>query len=382
MKQAKQQAQDLNQTSEFLNSLIAKDGSEKHHIKASPANSHSGRLANGRPKVPKVDAMARFSDPPAPPPQQPLPEKPQAPSRSMTSDSIAPSSLKRSDTEKTKVSASSPSGSESSQILSLLDALASTKKELDAQGTRVKELEDLLNRERTARETAEERARSLEDRPVNHTTGSEVEAAFEPPREANEDTAWGNSTEAELDENTSSLSTDTALPQKPHITSSDTASEQLQLRLDGVLAEMEEMKKQMHKHKDAAERAENDATEARKTLAEMVETLRQERSQKPSSLPQESSEVGFGEEHTSERDSLADQKVIAQSVPSAATKEPTSRISHTQVKELEGAATAFAKQRHKHHMLEQSAPYASMLGVVLLGVGIMTYLNGWQKLDK
>jgi len=56
-------------------------------------------------------------------------------------------------------------------------------------------------------------------------------------------------------------------------------------------------------------------------------------------------------------------------------------ITPPQVKELEIAATAFAK-RHRVNMLEQSAPYASMLGVVLLGVGIMAYLNGWQKMDK
>jgi hypothetical protein len=33
-------------------------------------------------------------------------------------------------------------------------------------------------------------------------------------------------------------------------------------------------------------------------------------------------------------------------------------------------------------MLLQSAPYASILGVVLIGVGLMTYLNSWQKLEK
>ena len=30
----------------------------------------------------------------------------------------------------------------------------------------------------------------------------------------------------------------------------------------------------------------------------------------------------------------------------------------------------------------QSAPYASMVGVVLIGVGLMTWLNGWQRGDR
>lgn len=51
-------------------------------------------------------------------------------------------------------------------------------------------------------------------------------------------------------------------------------------------------------------------------------------------------------------------------------------------KELDAAATALAKQWHRRKFMEEASPYASMLGVVLLGVGLMAYLNGWQKMDK
>jgi len=33
-------------------------------------------------------------------------------------------------------------------------------------------------------------------------------------------------------------------------------------------------------------------------------------------------------------------------------------------------------------VLVTSAPYAAMLGVVFLGVGMMAYLNGWQTLPR
>ncbi len=40
---------------------------------------------------------------------------------------------------------------------------------------------------------------------------------------------------------------------------------------------------------------------------------------------------------------------------------------------------ASGERSRTQEQLVQSAPYASILGVVLLGVGMMAYLNGWQK---
>jgi hypothetical protein len=62
--------------------------------------------------------------------------------------------------------------------------------------------------------------------------------------------------------------------------------------------------------------------------------------------------------------------------------QPHHAITPIHVKEMENASTAFATQWHRHNLLQQSTPYASMLGVVLLGVGLMAYLNGWQRIDK
>ncbi|OJD12125.1 hypothetical protein AJ78_07229 [Emergomyces pasteurianus Ep9510] len=379
MKQAKQQAHDLNQTNNFLSHLVSHEILEKERAKLSPTDSHNGgRLANGRPKMPKVDQISRFSDPPAPPPQQPLPEKPDAPPRGIP-DSVPPTSLKRSDTEKPKPPIHHPVNRESSQILSLIEALASAKKDLDAQGARVKELEDLLLTERAARERAEERARNLEGSSLKQETKSDVEGAFEPPAapENGATTAEEETLIEPCDLENSKPKADSTHPQFSKI-SSDAISEHLQERLDNMIVEMDEMRKEVAKYKHSAERAENEASESRKTLAEMIEQIRSTSSEISPNPSPETINIGLDNIQT-EADSLANSFSKGPSQPNFP-HDPSSTSHRFDIpsKEVYGA---YVKQRHKN-MLDHTAPYASMLGVVLLGVGIMAYLNGWQRGDK
>ncbi|EAW11541.1 putative cytoplasm to vacuole targeting Vps64 [Aspergillus clavatus NRRL 1] len=370
MKQAKQQAQDLHQTDEFLTTLMKPGHQEKEKPRHSPPDSGASRPVNGRPKMPRVDSFSRFSDPPAPPPQQPLPEKPDALPRP-GAEAFSP--LKRSDTEKPKLApSSSPVSRESSQILSLIEALSSAKRELDSQGARVKELENLLLHERNARESAEEKARSLESQakgidaaPISETIPLSEETTpsdqvtldqpsndhLPPPVPAEEPLASETPTEAQAD--------------------------QLQRRLEMIMEEMEEMKKQVSIFRDRAEKAESETVETRKSLAEMIETLRRERAERSETVI----------------DSSIDRKAVNDEFVAAAKdapgddddeieKQAPQAVASTCTKEVSGSGTAFATQPSKPDVLEQTSPYASMLGVVLLGVGLMAYLNGWQKLDK
>ena len=170
LKQAKQQSQDLHRTSEFFGALLTLQPGEKAPKPTSDRLVEEPQT-NGHPLPPKIDPMSPFSQPPAPPPQQPLPEKPDA-ARANNHDSFTQPSLKRSTTEKPTLGMSSPTKNESSsQILSLVEALTSAKKEIDSQGDRVKQLEDLLRQERKARESAEERARRLENHQSIHAVG-------------------------------------------------------------------------------------------------------------------------------------------------------------------------------------------------------------------
>jgi len=353
-----------------------KPGYSEKEKAAKPTSFENSRQLNGRPKMPRVDSFSRFSEPPAPPPQQPLPEKPDAPPRS-GSDSFSPSPLKRSETDKPRsASSNSPVTRDSSQILSLIEALSSAKREIDNQGARVKELEDMLLQERAARESAEERVRKLETRSASDEEGSESESVIHYPKDEakikleHNDWTIGTPIPAEI-------SAPSAANQKEPSTEVNTA--QLQRRLEHMMEEMEEMRKQMASFKERAEKAEDESTESRKSLAEMIETLRKERAEKESTSAtakaqgQDPMEISSGHIVPTGNDS-GESKVDGSSPQRF---DPVTSKS----KELDAAATAFATQRRRN-FLEEASPYTSMFGVVLLGVGLMAYLNGWQKMDK
>lgn len=322
--------------------------------------------------MPRVDSFSRFSEPPAPPPSQPLPEKPDAPPRT-TSDAFSP--LKRSDTEKPKpISTSSPVSRDSSQILSLIEALSSAKKEIDTQGARVKELEELLRQERAARESAEERAKMLEARPVLDDRKTKAEKEVTASSELLSKTLEDSQNVAAEPNNSIVTPEVSGAFDTQHPT-------QLQRRVETMVEEMEGMKKQLVSFKERAETAEAVASESRKTLAEMIETLRQERAEKDRVFPTLSKTDTHGQDPLtiiSGHPALMENgsAEIGVGGPSAQHFDPMT------TKELDEAPTALAKQWHRRKFMEDASPYASMVGVVLLGVGLMAYLNGWQKLDK
>src|ERR1700761_3154636 len=179
MRAARQQADELDQAGSFLNSLLT-PGAEQPKPQSMSKEVTSQRPPNGRVKAPKMEHVSRFADPPAPPPQHPLPEKPDSLKASPVTTSFT-NLLKRGDTAKqsnnNSQSSQSPTNPQSSQMLSLIEALSIAKKELDSQGARVKQLEDMLKLERSAREDAEERARRLEQ----HATSRPVSAVEEEP---------------------------------------------------------------------------------------------------------------------------------------------------------------------------------------------------------
>lgn len=375
LKQAKQQSQDLRQTDQFLAAILKPGYLEREKAaKPSPLENNGPRQLNGRPKMPRVDSFSRFSEPPAPPPSQPLPEKP---------DSFPP--LKRSDSDKPKsASTSSPVTRDSSQILNLIEALSTARKEIDTQGARVKELEELLRQERAARESAEERAKKLETRSALDDGAAklvrEAGASAEPEPEIKEER---RNEEIIAKPNGSVLPSEVSKP--PDAEQSESSSEvntsQMQHRLETMMEQMEEMRKQMASFKERAEKAEDESSETRKSLAEMIETLRHERAERDRA-------TATALDSKSEARAQDPLKTISghpalMENGTAELKVGGSSAQHFEKsKELDAAATAFVKQWHRRKFMEEASPYASMFGVVLLGVGLMAYLNGWQKLDK
>lgn len=352
IKQARQQSQDLRQTDEFLQTLVSPENSEKDKLIHKPENNL--RQINGRSKMSRIDSISRFSEPPAPPPQQPLPEKPDV------ARQLPAGSLKRSETEKPP--------KESSQILSLIEALSLTKKELEAQNSRVKELEELLRQERLARENAEEKSRKSDYHGIPREDGISEQVVLERAGEENAESAV-----SEVEEITKPGEVQPSVDQ-PEESLVDAQTQRLQQQLDNMVSELAEMKQQVETFKHRAEKAEGETAEVRKSLAEMIENIRHEREATLAKnvLDGEDQEEEFG---------VGDALGIENSEEEgSANRKSHARTESRNIKELETAVSSLTQQRK--HTLESSTPYASMVGVVLLGIGLMAYLNGWQKIER
>ncbi|KAJ5492584.1 hypothetical protein N7539_001330 [Penicillium diatomitis] len=385
LKQAKQQSSDLRQTDEFLTAIMKPGYAEKQKAnKPSPLEGNGARPLNGRPKMPRVDSFSRFSEPPAPPPQQPLPEKPDAPTRNGP-DAFSP--LKRSDTERPRTGAvNSPVSRDSSQILALLESLSMTKREIETQGSRIKELEDLLRQEKAARESAEEKVKQLEmDTPpetsdsADGPTSEIIPAHLDFQSQARQEEDFESTKPAKT--NGAIQFTDGSADVDSKVEESSTES-QLQERLESVMKQMDEMHKQMAALKDRAEASEKDNITLRQSLAEMIETIRKDRQEREEKdlaalkAAQDQKSLSFTDSPSSPETVSIDESVS--DIDTSPTESGDSTMQAIAPAQSRNVVTLDKRRPY----LEAASPYASMLGVVLLGVGLMAYLNEWQKVEK
>jgi len=379
MRTAKLQTTDLGRTEQFFNTLLSKDDikeAEKSNTNEVPKHTQ----VNGGSMSFKLDGKPRFSDPPAPPPQQPLPEKPDV-IRSHGFDSGTPS-LKRSTTERPRSVPNVPHErpEPTSQIILLVEELATAKKEIDAQNARMRDLEDMLQKEREARETAETLAKRLEIEssskmngfPKTGMGGSILEEAFEPPSETLPEKIESSPNAAE------------ELPATA--VSVEASTTKLQERLDLMMAEMREMKEHMESYRKRAETAEAERDSDRKTLAEMVEKIRSDEQSRRSSSTERGRSLSKKAQTAAKHLVTDGDEVNSDTIPhfkKEDTQNDKAGGDSTGTGVLENPlAVALSRPPGSDHLLYNSAPYASMLGVVLIGMGLMAYMNGWQKVER
>ncbi|RFU34481.1 hypothetical protein B7463_g1896, partial [Scytalidium lignicola] len=370
MRAARLQTLDLGRTEQFISTLVTKNDVIDAEKAPAPEPTKAPQ-ANGVLSA-KLENIARFSEPPAPPPQQPLPEKPDT-SRSHT-EPPSPS-IKRSSTERPRSQTSmSPIRQEpSSQIVALAEALASAKKEIDIQNARMRDLEEMLQKERQARELAEEVARRLEEESTRAASKNLLEL---------QDSLIGKPSEQIVELPTKEMGGE-KVPVTKEVEPVDTnaiatSTTLLEQRIESMLAEMQELRQHAEAFRKRAEIAESERDADRKTLAEMVEKIRAEESARRSSSteratsPALSGKVANG---TVDGNSLLApllQKQVVANGKSIRGKEDL-------IPGLADANTLTQQSRAKQAaLLYHSTPYASMLGVVLIGMGIMAYINGWQ----
>jgi hypothetical protein len=403
MRVARLQTNDLGRADHFVGALLSKE-SVKEVERVPAAEITKAHQVNGGSLSLRGDSSkTRFSDPPAPPPQQPLPEKPDV-GRPHSFDPSSPvPSLKRTNTERPPaILSGSPTRQESpSQIMSLVEALASAKKELDSQSARMRNLEEMLQKERQARELAEELAKRLEQQSSEATmNGNSVgsseapvveEALQSPPErtETNPAAQEDQETEAESPDSKSLEKDEAVQESSPENEVVDTkpitdSTSLLEKRLETMLVEMQQLRENMESFKKRAEIAEAERDTDRKTLAEMVEKIRLEESARGSSSTERgrSPAGGLAKDPSSSPRSFTD--TLSQSLHKASFVNGT--ISSAKEVEPGRIASGTLSRPPGGHdpILYHTTPYASMLGVVLIGMGLMAYLNGWQspKIDR
>jgi hypothetical protein len=362
---AKLQSQELQQTHHYINSILSTEPKKE--------SSKSGSLSH---KVsPIKDIKNRFSEPPAPPPQQPLPEKPDAPS------------IRRTDTER-PLGTSSPARPDT-RITSLADALCSAKKEIEAQSVRVQDLEAMLNEERRAREVAEERANRL----LLESSKDQKEADL---TRAGDGQSSENAPEVEQDPTGAEDASDA-----PNMV--DVATSRLQTRLELMMAEMSEMKQQMERYRQRAEEAEAESAMHRQTLAEMVEKIRQDDAKTADRVARRQSRSGSDHAQASpgaavdgvEKGSDTEEgeiTIINEKELDGETSDGLSQRHGLQKRLANGVASADSTkvpqtlathQFNRNDMvMTHGAPAVSILTVVALGVAVMAWLNSYPKVER
>ncbi|KAK0841087.1 hypothetical protein LTR03_010115 [Friedmanniomyces endolithicus] len=359
MRLAMQQSQDLARARQMIAHIVG-DKIELPPIRDSKPNSEKSRPS---PTKSKLDLNAHFSEPPAPPPQAPLPEKPDV-ARALADPIIRPL-LRRDDTALPGSNSSSPTRPDhSGDILRLCEELKLAKGELHHQSERMKNLESELAQERTARESAEERAQRFERR--------------DSPTKNDERTTKA------LDE---------------AISPTSTSPPDLQTQLDRLTASMDEMKQQMERYRQRAETAEVERDEARYSLAEMVEQKRRENAERGNGRS-----VSKGRRSPAKRTPQLD-GMNTETNGHLVAPHPQSPTCETLLERAgveEGQPITLEQAKIMTQLLSQEVlrprrageggtestlayygrPCGSAAAVVIFGLLLMSWVNGWPKVER
>ncbi len=279
-----------------------------------------------------------------------------------------------------------------------MEALKIKTHELDSKVDYIKSLEVDLAREKQRREIAERKLSGDPQDQLDHErNGTLEEDAFEPPLDSMETMEHGmpngyvpekGDVEALSRSASSSTIRNSEISERATETASGLAA-RLQAQLDLRNREMNEMKRLMESYRQRTEEAE----EGRRSLAEMVENIRAGRDKNAISA--------MNDDDPTHIDSQANGSIMSpkSAQPRDLDGHPSSsQLAHRQPNgsaaignlhsEIEKTVSNVLQQHQREWggpaggggggRMVQSAPYVSMVGVVLIGVGIMTWLNGWQ----
>ncbi|KAI5846307.1 hypothetical protein DFP73DRAFT_545603 [Morchella snyderi] len=366
---AKQQSQSLQRTTEIYDALLAPKSAEESQTQA---DSKAG--------TEELPMTYNSTSALPPPPQLSIWELPRT--SSTPSIGFLPPKLKSEKTLKTET----PS--------SLVDALDKARKELELKTALVKDLEDALRREKSAREDAEDRASQLETRALSGISRDRVLGEFEAEKVLADEKGDIDDTETLSGDDDKSLdeqpdmqmniihSNDDTLEVKvdPSALAAAEAANRLQRRVEEMMLELQSAKAEIEAYKRRTESAEEESRTTRKTLAEMVESIRKEEEARKSRKRQSGSQTDPTAMRNSgiqaNTDGVSEDTMDSISNGTVKQKDIVKLPNGTRMSSEDLARTSLVLSKRN------AAPYVSIFGVMLIGVGLMAVMNSWQKGER
>lgn len=282
-----------------------------------------------------------------------------------------------------------------------IGALAVVCRELEAKTVRVKDLEEELKKERSARELAEGRASQLEDatRAMLATTRENLAQHYKVEKIRVDETATGvdevqnvrsgktldgQQEVSEEDERDSEIDDILDVKANPATLAAAEAAQRLQRRVEDLMLELQSAKEEIEQYRARAKAAEDGEAKSRRTLGEMVEKIRREEQARrqrekeaaiqtdPVMVNNTGIQVEGGKAAGNEMYEFLQNGTV---VSTAGKVKPSNHGGVTSGATMERgdkeATLAISKR--------DAAPYASILGVMLFGVGLMAVLNRFHK---
>ncbi|KAK6522153.1 hypothetical protein TWF281_002719 [Arthrobotrys megalospora] len=243
------------------------------------------------------------------------------------------------------------------QILTLVAVLADTKRDLEAKSLRVRELEDSLLKERSARELAEERIGRLE------SVTLELQAAQkEKEKEAKEESRRIPDIPdvGEVMEKSPSP--------EPVIVDND-----VQLKLDQFMADLTAAQAEIELLKQSLQKSETEKSSVQKSISQMVEEKKKEEEAR---IRAEKALEKAKKEHKKEKEAL---KVPNGVAPVKVEGKPVEKATNGAAPMPSKLATRDSAAQFRR---DYGTPLASFIGAVVVGVAVMTVLNSWTKGEK
>ncbi|KAJ6264100.1 hypothetical protein Dda_0242 [Drechslerella dactyloides] len=256
-----------------------------------------------------------------------------------------------------------------SQILSLVAVLADTKRDLEAKSLRVKELEDNLLKERSAREVAEGRIEKLELAALNLNATEPVESEVVKVPVIVEAPGEGHR-ELVLDIPDAGESFEKALTPEPVVVDND-----MQVRLDKLMADLNAAQAEVENLKQSLQRSETEKTSVQKSISQLMEDRKKEE------------EGRIKAEKALEKARTQEKKRKEKEGHKVAngTSTPAKGVEKAERAENGSASTALSSMKDRGLLMQQrhyGTPLASFFGVVVVGVTVMVVLNSWTKGEK